>query len=94
MRKQLSKEVQQGGAERARQPLKFLSSLLRPSRNLRALRVRMPVFRPPEFSCQPSTTGFVRQISCAYSAMVRSDEKAPMPATLRMALRVQASGSR
>ncbi len=34
------------------------------------------------------------QVSTAYSRIVRSDEKLPIPATLRMALRVQASGVR
>lgn len=43
---------------------------------------------------QPSTTGLVCQISCAYCAIVRSDENAPMPATFRIAIRVHASESR
>ena len=34
-----------------------------------------------------------RQISCAYCAMVRSDENGPMPATLRTALLTQADAS-
>ncbi len=37
-------------------------------------------------------TGFTPQMSRAYSRMVRSEEKAPMRATLRMALAAQTSG--
>ena len=37
--------------------------------------------------------GFASQISAAYSAMVRSLENFPEPATFRMTLRAQASGS-
>ncbi len=39
-------------------------------------------------------TGSVFQISLAYSRMVRSEEKRPMRATLRIAMAVQRSGSR
>ena len=39
-------------------------------------------------------TGSVFQISRAYSRIVRSDEKRPMRATLRIAMAVQRSGSR
>ena len=37
--------------------------------------------------------GFTFQMSAAYSAMVRSLENFPEPATFRIALRAQASGS-
>ena len=37
--------------------------------------------------------GFTFQMSAAYSAMVRSLENLPEPATFRIALRAQASGS-
>lgn len=43
---------------------------------------------------QSSLTGRVCQISCAYCAIVRSDEKPPMPATFRIAMRAHASGWR
>jgi hypothetical protein len=39
-------------------------------------------------------SGRTRQMRSAYSRMLRSDENAPMPATLRTALRVQTSRSR
>jgi len=39
-------------------------------------------------------SGFTFQIWSAYSRMVRSDEKVPMPATFMMAWRVQSVGRR
>src|SRR5262249_25141551 len=45
--------------------------------------------RAPYFTTQ----GFAFQMSAAYSAMVRSLENLPDPATLRMAFRAQPSGS-
>lgn len=42
---------------------------------------------------QDTGHGFAFQMSAAYSVMVRSVENLPEPATLRMAIRVHASGS-
>lgn len=42
----------------------------------------------------PRGTGSTPQMVWAYSRMVRSDEKRPMPATLRIAICIQAVGSR
>lgn len=49
-----------------------------------------PQLRPHQVT---KLTGLVCQISCAYCAIVRSEENGPIPATFKIALRVQAFGS-
>lgn len=53
---------------------------------------RAPAARGGDYRAGP--TGLTSQMSRAYSAIVRSVENFPMPATLRIAFAVQTDGSR
>ena len=92
--------VEQGHAERAGQEGAHLPAVADAMRAEHGERVAVPPAADEldlgvgQHARQPSARGSTPQMPVAYSRMLRSDENAPIAATLAMARRVHAAGSR